>query len=97
MRANTSSPGVSGPQRVLCRWGLTTRDGVRQETPGALGRADICGSQASSKETRMGQLESKQRSANVNVTLAPPEGVPGVLRGKEFPCPLCGAGLPILN
>ena len=34
MRTNTSSPGVSGPQRGLCRWGLTTRDGVRQEAPG---------------------------------------------------------------
>jgi hypothetical protein len=35
MRSKTSSPGVSGQQRGLCRWGLTTRDGVRQETPGA--------------------------------------------------------------
>lgn len=34
MRANTNSSGVSGP---ICgqRLGLTTRDSVRQETPGA--------------------------------------------------------------
>lgn len=34
MRANTSSLGVSGPKRGQCP-GLTTRDSVRQETPGA--------------------------------------------------------------
>ena len=34
MRANTASPGVSGPQSGQCH-GLTTRDSVRQETPGA--------------------------------------------------------------
>jgi uncharacterized Zn finger protein len=45
----------------------------------------------------MGQLEPKQRSANVNVTLAPPDGAVSIFSGKEFPCPLCGAGLPILN
>ncbi len=31
----TSSPGVSGHKCGLCRWDLTTRDCVRQETPGA--------------------------------------------------------------
>lgn len=35
MRAKTSSSlGVSGQKCGQCRWGLTTRDGVRQETPG---------------------------------------------------------------
>ena len=37
----------------------------------------------------MGELNLKQDQGNVNVTLAG-------LAGKEFPCPLCGAGLPIL-
>lgn len=36
MRADTSFPGVSEYKSGLCRWGLTTRDGVRHETPGAL-------------------------------------------------------------
>ncbi len=45
----------------------------------------------------MGSLESKQRSTDVNVTLAPSEKGLGVLGGKEFPCPLCGAALSILN
>jgi hypothetical protein len=36
MRADASSPGVSGHKCGRCRWGLTTRDGVRQEAPGAL-------------------------------------------------------------
>jgi hypothetical protein len=31
---NASSPGVSGPMCGPCL-GLTTRDGLRQETPGA--------------------------------------------------------------
>jgi len=35
IRGNSSSPGVSGQQSGQCRWGLTTRDGVRQEAPGA--------------------------------------------------------------
>jgi hypothetical protein len=35
MRASTSSSGVSGP-KVRATAGLTTRDSVRQETPGAL-------------------------------------------------------------
>jgi len=34
MRSNTSSPGVSAPQCGQ-RLGLTTRDSVRQEMPGA--------------------------------------------------------------
>jgi DNA-directed RNA polymerase subunit RPC12/RpoP len=33
---------------------------------------------------------------NVNVTLGQPESVLGGIESKEFPCPLCGAGLPIL-
>ena len=33
MRADTSSPGVSAPNGGQCP-GLTTRDSVRQETPG---------------------------------------------------------------
>jgi uncharacterized Zn finger protein len=45
----------------------------------------------------MGELDLKQRSTNVNVTLAPPDRALGILTGKEFPCPLCGAGLPILK
>lgn len=43
----------------------------------------------------MGELMPKQDQANVNVTLAPTEPVLGELGEKEFPCPLCGAGLPI--
>ena len=34
MRAETSSPDVSGHKCGHCRWDLTTRDSVRQETPG---------------------------------------------------------------
>jgi hypothetical protein len=34
MRANTNSSGVSGP-KVRATSGLTTRDSVRQEAPGA--------------------------------------------------------------
>ncbi len=34
MCADTISPGASGPQCGPCH-GLTTRDGVRQEAPGA--------------------------------------------------------------
>ncbi len=44
----------------------------------------------------MGQLEPKHDQANVNVTLPSPGDALGELAGKEFPCPLCGAGLPIL-
>lgn len=35
MRVEASSPGVLGHKCGQCRLGLTTRDGVRQETPGA--------------------------------------------------------------
>jgi uncharacterized Zn finger protein len=45
----------------------------------------------------MGQLGSKQNSPNVNVTLPSRDWALGALGGKEFPCPLCGAGLPILK
>src|SRR5229473_6200476 len=38
----------------------------------------------------------KQDSANVNVTLVPLGAGLEDLRGKEFPCPLCGDGLAIL-
>jgi hypothetical protein len=40
----------------------------------------------------MGKLNSNHSSANVNVTLS--DGDLGIF---SFPCPLCGAGLPILN
>jgi hypothetical protein len=44
----------------------------------------------------MGKLESENQIGNVNVTLDPLwAGFPEIL-GKQFPCPLCGAGLPIL-
>jgi hypothetical protein len=44
----------------------------------------------------MDTLDSGPGSSNVNVTLDPLwAGFPELL-GKEFPCPLCGAGLPIL-
>lgn len=33
---------------------------------------------------------------NVNVTLGSSDGIVGDFKGMEFPCPLCGAGLPIL-
>jgi hypothetical protein len=42
-------------------------------------------------------MASKQDLSNVNVTLGQPDGVLGELEKKEFPCPLCGAGLPILT
>jgi hypothetical protein len=44
----------------------------------------------------MGQLERKQVESNVNVTLPSAGDAPGELADKEFPCPFCGAGLPIL-
>lgn len=43
----------------------------------------------------MGQLDQKHTQSNVNVTLDQPLSVLGELAEKEFPCPLCGAGLPI--
>jgi predicted RNA-binding Zn-ribbon protein involved in translation (DUF1610 family) len=45
----------------------------------------------------MEQLGPEQKSANVNVTLAHSKQFEGSLAGKEFPCPLCGTGLPILS
>jgi hypothetical protein len=42
----------------------------------------------------MGELE--QDSAHVNVTLVPLGAGLEDLRGKKFPCPLCGDGLAIL-
>jgi len=44
----------------------------------------------------MGELNSKDDFTNVNVTLASPPDLLGGLVGLEFPCFLCGAGLPIL-
>jgi DNA-directed RNA polymerase subunit RPC12/RpoP len=41
----------------------------------------------------MAQLGSQ---GNINVTLDPSESILGDLANREFPCPLCGAGLPIL-
>jgi len=43
----------------------------------------------------MGELRSDQSQSNVNVTLGPSGLAVGELGEKEFPCPLCGAGLPI--
>jgi DNA-directed RNA polymerase subunit RPC12/RpoP len=42
------------------------------------------------------QLNEKPEQGNVNVTLGYSEAALGDLAEKEFPCPLCGAGLPIL-
>jgi DNA-directed RNA polymerase subunit RPC12/RpoP len=44
----------------------------------------------------MGELEAQHNQANVNVTLGSSDAVLGDLADKEFPCPLCGTGLPIL-
>jgi predicted RNA-binding Zn-ribbon protein involved in translation (DUF1610 family) len=44
----------------------------------------------------MRELESKDPQGNVNVTLGSAGTVLGELGEKEFPCPLCGAGLPVL-
>jgi DNA-directed RNA polymerase subunit RPC12/RpoP len=44
----------------------------------------------------MGQLKTKGEQGNVNVTLDPAKAAPQELAGMEFPCPICGAGLPIL-
>jgi hypothetical protein len=45
----------------------------------------------------MGELKPAQSQNNVNVTLTFSDGALGIFSGKEFPCPLCGAGLPILK
>lgn len=44
----------------------------------------------------MDQLKRKHTQANVNVTLGTAHAPLSELTGKEFPCPLCGEGLPIL-
>lgn len=51
MRTNTSSPGVSGPQRGQCRWGLTTRDGERQGRQGSPAAGAGCKGPAEKLET----------------------------------------------
>lgn len=43
----------------------------------------------------MGKLEPRQDQDNVNVTLDPIERALHELVAMEFPCPICGAGLPI--
>ena len=43
----------------------------------------------------MGELDGRSYQANVNVTLGSTGSPLGELQNKEFPCPLCGAGLPI--
>jgi len=43
----------------------------------------------------MGELKPDQTQSNVNVTLDPLDEVVAEILGDEFPCPLCGAGLPI--
>lgn len=45
----------------------------------------------------MAQLDRKEELPNVNVTLDRWTGALGILGAKEFPCPLCNAGLPILK
>jgi len=45
----------------------------------------------------MGELKSRDARGNVNVTLGPSAGGLAEFKGKEFPCPLCGAGAPILT
>ncbi|PWT79040.1 MAG: hypothetical protein C5B58_14375 [Acidobacteria bacterium] len=45
----------------------------------------------------MGELDPKGDQGNVNVTLGTLEKLLEGLAEKEFPCPLCGAGLPILT
>jgi hypothetical protein len=53
MRAETSSPGVSGHKCGHRRWSLTTRDRVRQETPG--GRTAGTGDKGSTEKLRTGK------------------------------------------
>ena len=44
----------------------------------------------------MDKLDPGKRTGNVNVTLDPLGAALPEILGKELPCPLCGAGLPIL-
>jgi hypothetical protein len=44
----------------------------------------------------MSEVDPGPDRNNVNVTLDPLRAALEDLRGKEFPCPLCAAGLPIL-
>jgi hypothetical protein len=44
----------------------------------------------------MGELKPDQSQGNVNVTLDSTWAAFPEFLGKEFPCPVCGAGLPIL-
>jgi len=44
----------------------------------------------------MGKLNVGNSPGNVNVTLGPSRTSLAEILGKEFPCVLCGAGLPIL-
>lgn len=43
----------------------------------------------------MDKLDPGRQTGNVNVTLGPLEAALAEILGNEFPCPLCGAGLPI--
>ena len=40
-------------------------------------------------------MKTRKDSANVNVTLGPSGSTNEKLLGKEFPCPVCGAAMPI--
>jgi predicted RNA-binding Zn-ribbon protein involved in translation (DUF1610 family) len=42
----------------------------------------------------VGKLKSEQQRGNVNVTLGSKKAGLGEMEEKEFPCPLCGEGLP---
>jgi hypothetical protein len=44
----------------------------------------------------MGELKPEKPQANVTLTLDPLGAALREIVGKEFPCPVCGAGLPIL-
>jgi hypothetical protein len=43
----------------------------------------------------MDELGSRSKTGNVNVTLGSSDALLEELEKREFPCPLCGAGLPI--
>jgi hypothetical protein len=44
----------------------------------------------------MGELKPEKSQANVTLTLDPVGATLPEIIGKEFPCPVCGAGLPML-